>query len=47
MATVQLLDRTYTLPEIASERFRHLQERVHTRQRLIHEGVKSQPRLSC
>jgi len=45
MATVQLLDRTYTLPEIASERFRHLQEQAHTRQRLIHEGVKSQPRL--
>lgn len=29
----------------ASWRFRHLQEQVHTRQRLIHEGVKSQPRL--
>src|SRR5207245_2653138 len=45
MATVQLLDRTYTLPEIASEKFRHLQEQVRARQRLIQEGVKSQPRL--
>src|SRR5574341_1128144 len=45
MATVQLLDRTYTLPEIASEKFRHLQEQVRARQRLIQEGLKPQPPL--
>ena len=45
MATVKILDDTYTLPEIASERFRRLQEQVHTRQRLIQDGVKPQPRL--
>lgn len=45
MVTVQLLDRTYTLPEIASEQFRHLQERVCARQRLIQEGIKPQPPL--
>src|SRR5947208_15451370 len=44
MATVKLLERTYTLPAIASERFRRLQEQVYTRQRLIQEGVKPQPR---
>lgn len=35
MATVQFLDRTYTLPEIANEQFRRLQEQVRARQRLI------------
>lgn len=45
MATVQLLDHTYTLPEIASEKFRHLQEQVRARQRLIQEGVKPQSHL--
>ena len=45
MATVQLLDRTYTLPEVASVQFHRLQEQVRARQRLIQEGVKSQPRL--
>ena len=45
MATIQLLDRTYTLPEIASEKFRHLQEQVRARQRLIQEGIKPQPPL--
>jgi len=42
--TMQILDHTYTLPEIANEQFRQLQEQVHARQRLIREGVKSQSR---
>lgn len=45
MATVKILDETYTLPEIASERFRRLQEQVHTRQRLIQGGTRPQSRL--
>lgn len=45
MATVKILNHTYTLPEIANERFRRLQEHVRTRQRLIQEGIKFQPRL--
>src|SRR5919201_1801770 len=45
MATVQLLDHTYTLPEIANAQFHRLQEQVRTRQRLIQEGIKPQPRL--
>ena len=45
MATVQLLNHTYTLPEIANERFRSLQEQVRARQRLIQEGVRHQSRL--
>src|SRR5262245_5776495 len=44
MAMVQLLDRTYTLPEIDSDRFRRLQEQVQARQRLIQEGGKRQHR---
>ena len=45
MATMQILNHTYTLPEIANERFRRLQEQVRARQRLIQEGVRRQSRL--
>ena len=42
--TMQLLDHTYPLPEIANEQFRRLQEQVRTRQRLLQEGVRPQSR---
>src|SRR5215470_7733748 len=42
--TMQLLDHTYLLPEIANEQFRRLQEQVRTHQRLLHEGVRPQSR---
>jgi formylglycine-generating enzyme required for sulfatase activity len=45
MAAVQILNHIYTLPEIANERFRRLQEQVRARQRLIQEGVRRQARL--
>lgn len=45
MAMVQILNQTYTLPEIANERFHRLQEQVRARQRLIQEGGRRQSRL--
>ena len=45
MATVKILDQTYTLPTAATQGFRSLQEQIQRRQRLIQEGVRHQSRL--
>ena len=44
MVSVTILDQTYTLPTAATEGFRHLQEQIQLRQRLIQEGVRPQSR---
>src|SRR5215471_5889352 len=45
MATLKILDQTYTLPTTATERFRRLQAQIQLRQRLIQEGVRPKSRL--
>jgi hypothetical protein len=45
MATLKLLDQTYTLPTIATEGFCRLQAQIQLRQRLIQEGVRPKSRL--
>jgi formylglycine-generating enzyme required for sulfatase activity len=45
MATLKILDQTYTLPTTATEGFRRLQAQIQLRQRLIQEGVRPKSRL--
>lgn len=45
MASITILDHTYTLPEIATARFRTLQEQVRAQQQVIQTGLRQQPRL--
>jgi formylglycine-generating enzyme required for sulfatase activity len=45
VASVTILDQTYTLPAIATERFRALQEQVQAQQQVIQTGLRPQPRL--
>ena len=45
MASVTILDQTYTLPVIVTERFRVLQHQVHEQQQVIQTGLRPQPRL--
>ena len=45
MATLKILDQTYTLPTTATEGFRRLQTQIQLRQRLIQEGVRPKSRL--
>ena len=45
MASVTILDQTYALPAIATERFRALQEQVQEQQQVIQTGLRPQPRL--
>ena len=45
MASVTILDQTYTLPVIVTERFRVLQNQVHEQQQVIQTGLRPQPRL--
>ena len=45
MASVTILDQTYALPAIATERFRALQEQVQAQQQVIQTGLRPQPRL--
>ena len=45
MASVTILDQTYALPAIATERFRALQEQVQAQQQAIQTGLRRQPRL--
>src|SRR5437667_63094 len=44
MATLKILDQTYTLPTTATEGFRRLQEQIQLRQRLIQQGVRPKSR---
>ena len=45
MASIKILDQTYTLPAIATERFRALQNQVQEQQQAIQTGLCPQPRL--
>jgi formylglycine-generating enzyme required for sulfatase activity len=45
MASVTILDQTYTLPAIGTERFWALQEQVQAQQQVIQMGLRPQPRL--
>jgi formylglycine-generating enzyme required for sulfatase activity len=45
MATVTILDQTYTLPTVTAERFRTLQTQVQEQQQAIHQGVRPRSRL--
>src|SRR5262245_27542250 len=45
MATLKILDQTYTLPTTATEGFRRLQAQIQLRQRLIQAGVRPKSRL--
>jgi formylglycine-generating enzyme required for sulfatase activity len=45
VASVTILDQTYVLPAIATERFRALQEQVQVQQQVIQTGLRPQPRL--
>ena len=45
MASVTILDQTYTLPAIGTERFWALQEQVQAQQQVIQTGLRPQPRL--
>jgi formylglycine-generating enzyme required for sulfatase activity len=45
VASVTILDQTYALPAIATERFRALQEQVQAQQQVIQTGLRPQPRL--
>jgi len=45
VASVTILDQTYALPAIATERFRALQEQVQAQQQVIQTGLRRQPRL--
>ena len=45
MANITILDQTYTLPVIVTERFRVLQHQVHEQQQVIQTGLRPQPRL--
>ncbi|MGE3536136.1 MAG: formylglycine-generating enzyme family protein [Candidatus Tectimicrobiota bacterium] len=45
MASITILEHTYTLPAIATERFRALQEQVRTQQQAIQSGWRQRPRL--
>jgi len=45
VASVTILDQTYVLPAIATERFQALQERVQAQQQVIQTGLRTQPRL--
>ena len=45
MASITILDQTYTLPVIVTERFRVLQHQVHEQQQVIQTGLRPQPRL--
>jgi hypothetical protein len=45
VASVTILDQTYTLPAIATERFRAIQEQVQAQQQVIQTGLRPQPRL--
>ena len=45
MASVTILDQTYVLPAMATERFRALQEQVQAQQQVIQTGLRQQPRL--
>ena len=45
MANITILDQTYTLPVIVTERFRVLQHQVHEQQQVIQTGRRPQPRL--
>jgi formylglycine-generating enzyme required for sulfatase activity len=45
VTSVTILDQTYTLPVIVTERFRVLQNQVREQQQVIQTGRRSQPRL--
>lgn len=45
MADITILDQTYRLPEVTSNRFQELQTQVREQQRLIHEGTRPRPPL--
>jgi formylglycine-generating enzyme required for sulfatase activity len=45
VASIKILDQTYMLPAIATERFRALQNQVQEQQQVIQTGRRSQPRL--
>jgi formylglycine-generating enzyme required for sulfatase activity len=45
VASVTILDQTYALPAIATERFQALQEQVQAQQQVIQTGLRPQPRL--
>ena len=45
MASVKILDQTYTLPAIVTERFRSLQDQVREQQQVIKTGLRRQERL--
>src|SRR5262245_45691748 len=45
VASVKILDQTYALPAITTERFRTLQEQVQAQQQVIQTGLLPQPRL--
>jgi formylglycine-generating enzyme required for sulfatase activity len=45
VASVKILDQTYTLPVIATERFQVLQNQVQEQQQVIQTGLRPQPRL--
>jgi hypothetical protein len=45
MATVTILDQTYMLPTVTTERFRTLQAQVQEQQQAIHRGIRPRTRL--
>jgi formylglycine-generating enzyme required for sulfatase activity len=45
VATITILDQTYTLPAVATTRFQTLQEQVRAQQQMIQTGVRPRPRL--
>jgi hypothetical protein len=45
VASVKILDHTYALPVIVTERFRVLQHQVHEQQQVVQTGLRWQPRL--
>jgi len=45
VASIKILDQTYTLPAIATEHFCALQDQVQAQQQVIQTGLRPQPRL--